>query len=169
MSDDPHYTMPFNPLPPILWIAGAVHPWRIEIVLSLGASEAFDRRARGGGVAQRGDCRYYGFSGPALRWMLETGQWPFTYVMRFVHLSVCLALRADGHGVLVWCFFWRWARWWREVFGVLGDCGDLLWLSAMVGALVYYAVDRHGALCWLGGFPAGYGLIGAFTMALCCA
>ena len=158
MSDDPQNNA-FNPLPPILWIL-ALPAIAVEIALSLGASPFVGApEAVGWRNAAIVD---YGFSGPALRWMLETGQYPFTYVMRFVtypfvhygpmatvfSLVFLLAL-----GNMVARIFASWA------------IVAIYFGAAMVGALVYGLVTDT-AFVLAGGFPAGYGLIGAYSFVL---
>ncbi len=62
-----------------------------------------------------------------------------------------------------WCSCWRWARWWARYFGP-GGAGGVLRVGGG-GALVYaLLLDTPQPL--IGGFPAVYGLIGAFTFLL---
>ena len=62
------------------------------------------------------------------------------------------------------CSFWRWARWWARS-SAPGPWSSIFFGSAIVGALVF-ALLTNVRTPLVGGYPAVYGLIGAFTFIL---
>ncbi len=150
---------PFNSLPPVV-VALALFLIGIECVLGLGA-----RGIVGGpeAIGWRLDAQQtYSFSPEIFWWMWDTGQWPSEHLMRtvtymFVHGSftqaifVCVFLLALGKMV-------------AELFGELAMLVIFV-LSGVSGAVVY-ALVVGGQYPLIGGFPAVYGLIGAYTFVL---
>ena len=155
----PHYTPAVNPLPPVV-VALVLFIFGIELVFSLGARglvgppEAVGWRLA---ALQR-----YGFSGEILDWMRQTGRWPPEQLMRlvsysFVHVSFTQAL-------FVCVFVLAMGKMVAEMFGSLAMLAMFV-LSGIGGALAY-GLLLNDSYPLIGGFPAVYGLIGAFTWLL---
>ncbi|MBT8155034.1 rhomboid family intramembrane serine protease [Epibacterium ulvae] len=152
---NPDTQSPFNTIPAVV-VALALVIIGIEAVFSLGA------RGIVGGPAAIGwrldALQSYAFSGEIFWWMVDTQRWSVENLLRcvsylFVHgsftqaLFVCVFLLALGKMV-------------AEVFGEIRMLLVFL-LSGISGALIYATVGSDYPL--IGGFPAVYGLIGAFT------
>jgi len=148
-----------NPLPPVvaalfLFIMG------IEVAFSLGA-----RGLLGGPEAigwRLAAVESYAFSGDILKWMWQTGRWPPEHLMRFVtypfvHVSFTQAL-------FVGVFLLAMGKMVAEVMGALAMLLVFI-LSGVCGALAYGVLTSE-SYPLIGGFPAVYGLIGAFTFLL---
>ncbi|PTW49574.1 rhomboid family intramembrane serine protease [Rhodovulum kholense] len=155
MQSDPN-APPINPLPAVVWLL-TLPVIAMEAVLSLGESGL----AGGpGAVGWRMEAiRDYGFSGQVFDWMLKTGQFPADQMMRFVtypfiHGSVT-------HAVFVVVFILALGKMVGEVFRAWAVL-FVFFGAAIVGAAVYgLLIDSPVPL--IGGYPAVYGLIGAFT------
>ncbi len=146
---------PFNTVPAVV-VALAVFIIGIEAVFSLGA-----RGIVGGPTAvgwRLEALQSYAFSAEIFWWMADTQRWSVENLMRcvtylFIHgsftqaLFVCVFLLALGKMV-------------AEVFGEIRMLLVFL-MSGISGALIYATVGSDYPL--IGGFPAVYGLIGAFT------
>ncbi|MEM8631284.1 MAG: rhomboid family intramembrane serine protease [Pseudomonadota bacterium] len=158
MSDTPPPS-PFNPLPPVV-VALSLVIFGVEVVLSLGA-----RGIIGGPGAvgwRTAAIQDYAFFGEIFRLMLASGQFPAEYIIRFfsypfVHLSftqmifVLVFLLALGN--MVGRIFPAWA------------VVVIFFVSAAVGALAY-GLLIESSYPLVGGFPAVYGLIGAYSFIL---
>lgn len=154
-----HTEHPLNPLPMIVWII-FLPMLAAEIVFQLGSSGMVGGpQAVGWRLAAVQD---YGFYGQLLPLMVERGEMPFSVLIRFVSyafvngsftqfLFVVVFLLALGK--MVASVF----RPWAVLVVFLG--------SAIFGALVYGLIMGERAVL-IGGFPAIYGLIGAFTFIL---
>jgi membrane associated rhomboid family serine protease len=154
-----HNASPLNPLPPIVWII-ALPMMALEAILSLGA------RGMIGGDAAIGwriaMLERFGFFPDLMRNMIETGRYPPDDLMRLVtypmvHVNL-------GHALFVVVIFLALGkmvgevfRWWAVVTVFFG--------SAIFAALVYTAIPVLDAPL-IGGYPATYGMIGAFTFLL---
>ena len=150
---------PLTPLPMVVWVL-ALPIIAMEVVLGLGA-----RGLVGGaqGVGWRIDAQQrFAFAPDFLRAMLETGQYPLDGLMRlisyplvhfnFMHAAFVVVMLL-ALGKMVGEIF----RWWAVLVVFFG--------AAAVGAFAYALVpDVQVAL--IGGYPAVYGLIGAFTVLL---
>jgi membrane associated rhomboid family serine protease len=151
---------PLNPLPPIVWIL-ALPVIAIELVLNLA-----DRGLIGGqqGIGWRQQAlERFAFSPELLHRMIEAGQYPLNGLHRlisyplvhgnFTHaifaIVILLAL-----GKMVGEIF----RWWAVLAVVM--------TSAAAGALAYWLLLPAETPLLFGGYPAVYGLIGAFTYLL---
>lgn len=150
---------PLNPLPPVVWLL-ALPIIAMEIVVQLG------ERGFAGGAAGAGwrldAVQRLAFAPEYLRRMWAADQWPLdglarlvTYVAihtSFMHfLFVLVFLLALGK------FVGEVFRLWAVLVVVLG--------SAVVAAVVYAAIPfTQNPL--IGGYPAVYGLVGAFTFML---
>jgi membrane associated rhomboid family serine protease len=158
MSSNPDPS-PVNPLPAAV-VALALVIIGIEAVFALA-----ERGILGGpgGIGWRMNAiQTYAFSGDIFWWMWETGRWPMEHLIRFVSypfvhaaftqtLFVCVFVLAMG----------------KMVGEVMGDAAMVIIfvLSGAGGALGYaFLVSSQYPL--IGGFPAVYGLIGAFTFLL---
>lgn len=150
---------PVNPLPWIVW-AIALPIIALEVVVSLGA-----RGVVGGptAIGWRLDAmERMAFSPELMRYMVENGIYPPEAMLRlitypFVHGSFTHALFVVvillALGKMVGEIF----RWWAVALVFFG--------SGIVAALVYSAIPMMQAPL-VGGYPATYGLIGAFTFLL---
>ncbi|MDJ0825591.1 MAG: rhomboid family intramembrane serine protease [Rhodobacter sp.] len=155
----PHEESPFNALPPVV----------VGLALAIfGVEAAFQLGARGivggpGAVGWRlAAVQDYAVIGDVFDQMLALNVWPAEHLLRlvaypFVHASFTQAL-------FVIVFVLALGKWVGEVvsgWAVLA----VFFGSAVVGALVFaWALDDPIPL--IGGFPAAYGLIGAFTFLL---
>jgi membrane associated rhomboid family serine protease len=147
---------PLNPLPPIVWIV-ALPIIAMELVLSAGQyGLAGGPQAIGWRIQA---VQNYAFSPEHMRYFWETGRYPLNGMHRLItypfvhgnltHMLFVLVMFA-ALGKMVGEAF----RWWAVALVLLA--------STVVGALAYTMVpDLKAAL--VGGYPAVYGLIGAFT------
>ena len=158
MSND-HNAPPFNPLPPVV-LALAIVIGGVELVLQLA-----DRGLIGGaqGVGLRIDLlNRFAFSPPMFDRMVETGDVSAPALLRlvsyaFVHLGF-------AHVLFVLVFLLALGKMVGEVFHPAALLA-IFFGSAIVGALAYGLIlDDPAAL--VGGYPAVYGLIGAYTFLL---
>ncbi len=157
---NPDYnTPPLNPLPPVVWLL-TLPIAAIEAALSLGARGLLGEPAA---IGWRLDAiRDWGMFGQVLRWMIETRQAPPAELVRlvaypFVHGSVT-------HALFVIVFLLALGKFVGEVFrgwAVLA----VFFGSAVAGGIAYALLPGVEAPLF-GGFPAAYGLIGAFTFIL---
>lgn len=158
MSDDPNLS-PVNPLPPavvalVLVIMGVEAAFSLGMRGLIGGPEAVGWRLEA--------FQSYAFSSEVFWWMVETGQWPVEHVIRF--LSYAFVHGAFTHALFVCVFVLAMGKMVGEVMGDLAMVLIFV-LSAMGGALGY-AVFLNAPVPLIGGFPAVYGLIGAFTYIL---
>jgi len=156
---DGHDAPPINPLPPVVW-ALALPIVAMEAVVGLGSS------GLAGGpeaVGWRLDAiQRFAFSPDVLRWMWSTGQWPPEHLARFV--TYPFANQSFTQALFVLVFLLALGKMVGEVFrGWV--VAAVFFGAALAGALAYTAVPGAGAAL-IGGFPAVYGLIGAFTFIL---
>lgn len=156
---DPKPHAPVNPLPPVvaalfLVILG------IEIVLSLGA------RGLIGGPSAVGwrlaAIQDYAFSGDIFDWMWQNGLWPAEHVIRFV--TYPFVHTSFTHALFVGVFLLAMGKMVGEVFGSVATLA--IFMTSGAGGALAYAVLLDDSLPLIGGFPAVYGLIGAFTWLL---
>ncbi|MBN2906642.1 MAG: rhomboid family intramembrane serine protease [Rhodobacteraceae bacterium] len=147
---------PINPLPMVVWIL-VLPVIAVEVVLSLGT-----RGLIGGPSAvgwRMAAFQDYAFSGQVFDWMLATGRFPPEHMLRFVtypfiHASVT-------HAVFVVVFILALGKMVGEVFRAWAVV-LIFFGSAFVGA-VAYGLLLDDPVPLIGGYPAVYGLIGAFT------
>lgn len=158
MDRDPN-APPFNPLPPVVWLL-ALPVVAIEALLSAGA------RGLVGGPSAVGwrieAIQSYGFADQVWEWMLETRTFPVEHLLRFlaypfVHISVT-------HALFVVVFVLALGKFVGEVFRLWAVLA-VYFASAVVGALAY-GLLLDDPMPLIGGYPAVYGLIGAFTFIL---
>ncbi|WP_278923615.1 rhomboid family intramembrane serine protease [Pseudophaeobacter profundi] len=155
MSNDTNIS-PVNPLPPAV-VALVLVIMGIEAVFSLG-----QRGILGGpeAIGWRLEAfQSYAFSPEIFWWMVETGQWPTEHLIRF--LSYAFVHGAFTHALFVCVFVLAMGKMVGEVMGDLAMV--LIFVLSATGGAVGYAVLIDSAAPLIGGFPAVYGLIGAFT------
>ncbi len=153
---NPDTQSPFNTVPAVV-VALTVIIIGIEAAFSLGA-----RGIVGGptAIGWRLDAlQSYAFSPDILWWMADTGRWPFEHMMRFV--SYLFVHMSFTHALFVCVFLLALGKMVAEVFGELAMLLVFL-ISGIAGASIYAFVAPE-QMPLIGGFPAVYGLIGAFT------
>lgn len=158
MSDEPNIS-PVNPLPPavvalVLVIMGIEAAFSLGMRGIIGGPEAIGWRLEA--------FQSYAFSSDIFWWMVETGQWPAEHLIRF--LSYTFVHGAFTHALFVCVFVLAMGKMVGEVMGDLVMV--IIFMASAVGGAVGYAVLINGAVPLIGGFPAVYGLIGAFTYIL---
>ncbi|MEL0438808.1 rhomboid family intramembrane serine protease [Phycobacter sp. K97] len=150
---------PVNPLPPVV-VALVLVIMGIEVAFSLGT------RGIVGGPSAVGwrleAFQSYAFSNEIFWWMWETGQWPMEHLLRFV--SYAFVHGSFTHALFVCVFVLAMGKMVGEVFGDLAMI--LIFALSAIGGAVGYAVFSGSPVPLIGGFPAVYGLIGAFTYIL---
>lgn len=147
---------PLNPLPMVVW-ALALPMIAMEVLLNLGA-----RGLVGGplAVGWRLDAvQRFAYSPDLMRYMWQTGQYPAEAMLRLisyplVHGNITHALFVVVMVLALGKMVGEVFRWWAVLVVFFG--------ATALGALIYTLVP--GAVAPLiGGYPAVYGLIGAFT------
>ncbi|ANB35894.1 rhomboid family intramembrane serine protease [Rhodovulum sulfidophilum] len=155
MQSDPN-APPINPLPAVVWLL-VLPVIAMEVVLSLGARGLVGGPGAVGWRLQA--IRDYGFSGQVFDWMLQSGQFPADQMIRFVTYPFVHA--SLTHAVFVVVFILALGKMVGEVFRAWAVL-LVFFGAAIVGALAYgLLLDTPTPL--IGGYPAVYGLIGAFT------
>lgn len=158
MSQD--YNMsPINPLPPVVWLL-ALPIIAMEIVLTLA-----QRGLMGGaeGIGWRLDAvQRFAFSPELMRGMIEASTYPAEQVMRlvtypFVHGGMTHAIFVIVFLLALGKMVGEIFRWWAVLVVFFG--------SAIAAALAY-TVLPFIQLPLIGGYPAVYGLIGAYSYIL---
>ncbi|MGB7317218.1 MAG: rhomboid family intramembrane serine protease [Planktotalea sp.] len=163
MSEDPYQSpetvSPVNPLPPVV-VALFVIIIGIEAMFSLAARGMLGGPA---GIGWRLDAiQSYAFSGLIFDWMWDNGQWPAEHLIRFV--SYLFIHTSFTHALFVCVMLLALGKMVGEVFTGLATLSVFV-VSGAAGALTYGVIlDDPAPL--IGGFPAVYGLIGAFTYLL---
>jgi len=153
-----HSENPFNALPPVV-VALAVVLIAVELIFQAGAYGFGGANAVGWRIAAFND---YAFIPDLFERSLATGEWRAGDVLRlfsyvFVHVGF-------GHLAFVLVFLLAMGKYVGELFSPLALLVVFLG-SAAVGAMAYgLLLDDRIAL--IGGFPAVYGLIGAYTFVL---
>ncbi len=155
----PYNESPFNALPPVV-VALVVPIVAVELWLGAGA-----RGFVGGpqAVGWRIDAiRDYAFSGLLLDHMIETGRWTIPDALRLV--SYPFVHWGFTHMLMVVVFVLALGKMVGEVFSPVAVL-VVFFGSAIAGALAFtFLTDDPNPL--VGGYPAAYGLIGAFTFIL---
>lgn len=154
-----HDPSPFNPLPPVVVVL-SLALFGIEAVFNLGA-----RGILGGAEAvgwRLGAAQTYGFYPQVVDAMLREGVYPLEHLMRFftysfVHFSFT-------HMLFAVVFILALGNVVGRVFSGLALL-TVFFGSAIGGALAYWLIVPD-PLPLVGGYPAAYGLIGAFTFLL---
>ncbi|MCO8145240.1 rhomboid family intramembrane serine protease [Rhodovulum tesquicola] len=158
MSPDPN-AHPLNPLPAVIWLL-VLPVIAMEVVLSLGARGILGGP---GAVGWRLEAfQDYAFSGQVFDWMLAEGRYPPQHLMRFV--TYPFVHGGVTHAVFVVVFILALGKMVAEVFRPWAVLA-VFFGSAIMGAVAYGLLLNDPAPL-VGGFPAVYGLIGAFTFLL---
>lgn len=158
MSSEENHS-PVNPLPPAV-VALVLVIMGVEAVFSLGM------RGIIGGPEALGwrleAFQSYAFSSDIFWWMAETGQWPAEHLIRFV--SYAFVHGAFTQALFVCVFVLAMGKMVGEVMGDLAMV--IIFVLSAIGGALGYAVLLRPEIPLFGGFPAVYGLIGAFTYIL---
>jgi membrane associated rhomboid family serine protease len=158
MSSDPDAS-PINPLPPVV-VALALVIFGVELIFAAGA-----RGFIGGPDAvgwRLGAIRDFAFYIPIFDLMVDRGDWPMSEVRRFV--TYPFIHYGFTHMLLVLVFLLALGKMVGEIFSAWAVV-VIFFGSAIIGALVFAAfADVRTPL--VGGYPAVYGLIGAYTFIL---
>lgn len=150
---------PVNPLPPVV-VALCVFLVGVELVFFAGS------RGLAGGPEAAGwrisAIENWGFREPLFSWMVENGRFAFKDLARFftypfLHLSFT-------HLLFALVLLLALGKMVGEVFSTFAFL-IVFFGSAIVGALAYWLV-WDTAVVLFGGYPAVYGLIGAYTFVL---
>lgn len=156
---NPYNESPINAIPGVVVLL-ALPMVLVELTLSA-ASQGFVGGADGVGWRLEA-IRDWGFFGPLLELMIEANRWPPEHVARlvtypFVHVGFT-------HMLMVLVFLLALGKMVGEVFSSWAVV-VVFFVSAIVGALAFtFLTDDPSPL--IGGYPAVYGLIGAFTFIL---
>ncbi|HMO08662.1 MAG TPA: rhomboid family intramembrane serine protease [Paracoccaceae bacterium] len=150
---------PLNPLPPVVWLL-MLPVVAFEVAFALGAAGLAGGPS---GIGWRLDAvQRFAFSPQYARAMWDQGLWPLDGVMRF--LTYAAVHGSVTHAVFVVVFLLALGKFVGEVFAGWAVLVVVLG-AAVTGAAVYAAVPSIDAALF-GGYPAVYGLIGAFTFIL---
>ncbi|MEZ5685132.1 MAG: rhomboid family intramembrane serine protease [Paracoccaceae bacterium] len=148
---------PINPLPAVVWLLLA--PVLIgEVMFALGGSGLAGDLAMGWRLDA---LQRFAFDPDILRAMIEQNTWPPKQLARtltyaFVHASFM-------HSLMVMVFILALGKMVAEVFAPWAVVA-VFFGASVTGALAYTALGQEGAI--YGGYPAVYGLVGAFTWIL---
>jgi len=155
----PHEEPPFNPLPPVV-LALTVAIAGIEALFQLGARGVIGGpEAVGWRLAAVQD---HAFSGEIFDWMLANNRWPPEQLARFV--TYPFVHGSFTHLLFVLVFLVALGKMVGEIFRAWAVLA-VFFGAAIAGALGYALILDDPAPLF-GGFPAVYGLIGAFTFLL---
>ncbi len=158
MSSNPNVS-PVNPIPPVV-LALVIVIVGIELVFQMGA-----RGFVGGPEAvgwRLSALQRYAFSGDIMDWMLANNRWPMEHVIRF--LSYLFVHVGFAHMLFVVVFLLALGKMVGEIFHPLAVL-VVFFGSALAGALAYGLI-LDDPMPLIGGYPAVYGLIGAYTFLL---
>ena len=156
---DGYNTSPLNPIPPVIWLL-ILPIVAMEVVLSAGGMGFAGGQM---GIGWRQDAlQRFALSPALLGQMLESGQWNRDYLMRFVtygfvHVSMT-------HALFVAVFILALGKFVAEVFRPWAVL--VIFFAAEIMAGLVYSALPGVQLALVGGYPAAYGLIGAFTFIL---
>lgn len=158
MDSDPNHS-PVNPLPAAV-VALVLVIMGVEAMFSLGARGIVGGP---GAIGWRLEAyQSYAFSSEIFWWMAETGQWPMEHLIRF--LSYVFVHTSFTHALFVCVFVLAMGKMVGEVMGDLAMV--IIFALSAVGGALGYALLLNDNFPLIGGFPAVYGLIGAFTYIL---
>ncbi len=156
---DGHNHSPLNPVPPVVWLV-LLPIVAMEIVLNAGSL------GLAGGptaIGWRNDAvQRFALSPLMLDQMIEAGRWNWGFVMRFVTYGFVHA--SLTHALFVAVFTLALGKMVAEVFRPWAFL-VIFFGAGLSGALVYSAIPGV-ASGLIGGYPAAYGLIGAFTFVI---
>lgn len=154
-----HNAPPLNPLPPVIWLL-ALPMIAMEVVLNAGSSGMVGGPDAIGWRVQA--LQKFAFAPDYLRQMIEMNQYPLDGLMRLVTYPI---VHADvTHTLFVVVILLALGKFVGEVYSWWAVLATYL-VASIAGAVAYTAVPlTHGAL--IGGYPANYGLIGAYSFLL---
>ncbi|MEX5728271.1 membrane associated rhomboid family serine protease [Rhodovulum iodosum] len=158
MQPDPNASA-LNPLPPVVW-ALALPIIAMEVVLGAGAAGLVGGPSAVGWRLEA--IERFGFSGPVLEWMIARGTWPPEHVLRFV--SYLFVHASFTHAIFVTVFLLALGKMVGEIFRAWAVL--LLFFASGVAGALAYGLLLDDAMPLIGGFPAVYGLIGAYTFVM---
>lgn len=150
---------PLNPIPWSVWLL-LLPIVAMEVVVDLGAAGL-----AGGpnGIGWRMTAvQDFSFFGPAFQWMVQNGRFPPELLMRFV--TYPFVHGSPTHAIMVSVFLLALGKFVGEVFKPWAVL-VIFFGSAIAGALAY-GLLANSQMPLIGGYPADYGLIGAFTFLL---
>ncbi|MGO4914039.1 rhomboid family intramembrane serine protease [Pseudogemmobacter sp. W21_MBD1_M6] len=153
---EPKIESPLNPLPPVI-VALVMVMGGIEAVLSLGANGLIGGP---GAVGWRLTAMQdYAFLNTVFDWMMQNGRFPPEHLMRlitypFVHYNAT-------HAIMVVVFLLALGKMVGEVFRAWAVL--TVFFGAAIGGALAYGLLTGDPRPLVGGYPAVYGLIGAFT------
>lgn len=154
-----HDLSPVNPVPAVIWVL-MLPIAAMEIVLQAGA---LGLAGGATAVGWRLDAlERFSFSPQIARWMWRQGSLPPEELLRFV--SYPFVHGNFTHALFVAVFLLALGKMVAEVFRPLAVLA-IFFGAAIAGALAYMAVPGQVQPLF-GGYPAVYGLIGAFTFLL---
>lgn len=154
--DSDHNAPPLNPLPPVVWLL-ALPVIAMEATLSLGANRVLGGDA---GIGWRLDAvERFAFLNSVFDWMVQNRIFPPEHLVRFV--TYPFVHGSITHAIFVTVFILALGKMVGEIYRLWAVLA-VFFGSAIAGALVYGAV-LNDPVPLIGGYPAVYGLIGAFT------
>lgn len=154
-----HNAPPLNPLPMVVWVL-FLPMLAVEVVLQLGTSGFVGGpEAIGWRILAVQD---FGFYSQLLPLMAERGEYPASLLMRFV--TYAFVNGSFSQFLFAAVFLLALGKMVGEVFRAWA-VAVVFFGASIVGALVY-GLALGDAPPLIGGFPAVYGLIGAFTYIL---
>lgn len=158
MAQDPNAS-PINPLPTVVWLL-VLPVIALEIVFGAGA------RGLAGGPAAIGwrldAIQDYAISGPVVKWMFATWQFPAEHLLRFV--TYPFVHYSFTHALFVVVFMLALGKMVGEVFRLWAVL--VIFFASAIGGALAYSLLLNESIPLVGGYPAVYGLIGAYTFLL---
>ena len=158
-TDEDFFQPVMNPLPPAVWVL-VLTMLGVELAIWAGTSGFVGGPQAVGWRLEA--IRAFGVFEPLLEWIAQTGSWVSWETARlvtfpFVHYGF-------GHMAMACVFLLALGKMVGEVFGNLAVF-VVFFGSSIVGALTWAAVSASPQPL-VGGYPAAYGMIGAFTFIL---
>lgn len=151
-----HNAPPLNPIPWVVWLL-LLPIVAMEVVVDLGAS---GMAGGPGGVGWRIQAMQdFAFSAPLFQWMVQNGQFPPDLLMRFVTYPFVHA--NPTHAIFVAVFLLALGKFVGEVFRAWAVL--VIFFGAAIAGALAYGLLASSPVALIGGYPADYGLIGAFT------
>lgn len=156
---DGYDTSPLNPVPPVVWLV--ILPLvAMELLLSASGAGLVGGAA---GIGWRNDAlQRFALAPTMLDQMIDLGRWNTDYAMRF--LTYTFVHMTLTHALFVGVFILALGKFVAEVFRPWAFL-VVFFGAAIAGGLVY-SVAPGVRQALIGGYPAAYGLIGAFTFIL---
>lgn len=155
----PHMEPPVNPIPPVVLLIA------LPIVLLETAFQLGSQGLAGGPSAvgwRLAALRDWGFAPAILDWMIANNRWPPRELARFVTYPFIQGGFTQTLFVLV--FLLALGKMVAEVFRPWAVVA--VFLGSAIGGALVFGLALSGSTPLVGGFPAVYGLIGAFTYLL---